>query len=229
MYSRLLEGDYCVRVQATETGENDYKLSHNAKKLKAEMIAQMRERLPSVSEPEGQDFPQDTSTKGRVRIAETATGNLETESGRDWFAVALREGRTYRFDLEGKESNAGTLPDPYLHGIHDQGGSPVSGLVTDDSLFHSARSKTNFSRGYFTPPQNGTYYLAIRGGEPGEVDTGSYWAWVLDWGPDQRADTLTNGTVTVGGTATGKLSYNGDRDWFAVTLTANTEYVIDFK
>ncbi len=119
--------------------------------------------------------------------------------------------------------------DPRLLGVRDKGGSPVSGLVTDGSLFHSARSKTNFSRGYFTPPQNGTYYLAIRGGEPGEVDTGSYWAWVLDWGPDQRADTLTNGTVTVGGTATGKLSYNGDQDWFAVTLTANTEYVIDVK
>ena len=46
---------------------------------------------------------------------------------------------------------------------------------------------------------------------------------------DYTADTLTTGTVTVGGSATGDIESRGDRDWFAVTLEADTTYRIDLE
>ena len=47
---------------------------------------------------------------------------------------------------------------------------------------------------------------------------------------DDFADsTATTGTVSVGGSARGDIETEGDRDWFAVSLVAGTDYQIDLK
>ena len=46
---------------------------------------------------------------------------------------------------------------------------------------------------------------------------------------DYSTDTGTAGVVTVGGSATGEVGERGDRDWFAVDLTAGTHYRIDLE
>ena len=46
---------------------------------------------------------------------------------------------------------------------------------------------------------------------------------------DYSADIQTTGTVAVGGTATGTIGSNGDRDWFAVELVAGRAYTIDLR
>ena len=46
---------------------------------------------------------------------------------------------------------------------------------------------------------------------------------------DYSADIQTTGTVAVGGTATGNVGSNGDRDWFAVELVAGRTYTIDLR
>ena len=48
-------------------------------------------------------------------------------------------------------------------------------------------------------------------------------------GENLPANTTTMGVVAVGGTATGRVGTQGDRDWFAVTLEANKSYRIDLK
>ena len=46
---------------------------------------------------------------------------------------------------------------------------------------------------------------------------------------DYSADILTDGTVVVGGIATGEIERSGDRDWFAVELEAGRTYTIDLR
>lgn len=57
----------------------------------------------------------------------SATGGIETAGDRDWFAVELEAGTTYRFDLDGSPSGDGSLHDPYLRGIYDAAGALIDG------------------------------------------------------------------------------------------------------
>ena len=110
----------------------------------------------SVSEPDGEDFPARTSTTGRVAVGGSATGNIDSVSDRDWFAVDLGEGSTYVIDLRGSPTgtNDGTLGDPYLHGIYDADGDRISN-TTDDDGGHSYNSRVTL-----TATESGTHYIA---------------------------------------------------------------------
>ena len=111
----------------------------------------------SVSEPEGEDFSASKSTAGRVAVGDSVTGNIESARERDWFAVELEAGRTYRFDLMGSPTGDGTLFDPYLRGIYNENGRFIRGTTDDDS-------GTGFnSRETFTASEDDTYYVAAGG------------------------------------------------------------------
>ena len=171
----------------------------------------------SVSEPSGGDLPSNTSTIGRVAVDGTATGKIDRSGDRDWFAVELVAGGIYTFDLRGSETSDGTLNDPYLRGIHDAEGTLISGTADNDG------GEGNNSRVTFTASETGTYYIAA-GAYSGR---GTY---ELGVSLDQYGDDVdTAGTVHVGGTATGRIQYEGDRDWFAVTLEAGKTYLFDME
>ena len=176
-----------------------------------------------VSEGET-DFPADTTTTGRVAVGGSATGGIGAGEDLDWFAVTLDANRTYQFDLEGSRTGAGTLSDPYLRGIHDASGNPIDGTTDDDSGI--GRN----SRVTLTPTQAGTYYVSAGAWSDRE---GTYTLRVTDVtsgiADDLPAVTGTTGTVAVGGTATGEIEYNGDHDWFAVTLAAGRTYRFDLE
>ena len=73
------------------------------------------------------------------------------------------------------------------------------------------------SRLYDINPQFNTYRLSVY-----DVTDGG--------GPDEyTAGTDTTGRVAVGGSATGLIGYEGDRDWFAVELVAGTVYTVELK
>ena len=55
----------------------------------------------SVSEPDGEDFPADDTTTGRVTVSGSATGNIATNGDIDAFAVQLEVGHTYQIEMEG--------------------------------------------------------------------------------------------------------------------------------
>ena len=69
---------------------------------------------------------------GTVAVGGSAPGDLQFTGDRDWFAVTLVAGRTCRIDLEGSHNSAGTLRDPYLHGIHDANGTLIDGTANDE-------------------------------------------------------------------------------------------------
>ena len=169
------------------------------------------------------DFTSDTTTTGAVTVGGQTTGEIHGRDDTDWFAVTLEAGRSYRIDLEGTDTNAGTLTDPYLGGIRDADGALIAGTKDNDG------GEGRNGRVHFTAPETGTYYIVADG--HWDVRSGTYRVSVTDVTPndDFTSDTATTGTVTVGGQATGELEEAGDTDWFAVTLEAGKSYRIDLE
>ena len=110
--------------------------------------------LQTVSEPEDEDFSDDTSTSGRVTVDEAATGDIDTWGDRDWFAIDLVADHEYQIDLRGSPTRDGTLSDPRLYGIHDADGNLIAGTKNDDW------GGTYNSRVTFTATETGTFYIA---------------------------------------------------------------------
>ena len=105
------------------------------------------------------DFSADTATTGAVTVGGSVTGAIETGHDCDWFAVTLIPGITYRIDLEGADTDSGTLTDPYLHEARDSNGRIIFWTFDDDSGVGQNSQVT------FTPnsPNGTTYYLAVGG------------------------------------------------------------------
>ena len=181
----------------------------------------------SVTELAGvsDDFAATTQTTGAVAVGGSVTGEIDFNGDNDWFRVMLDANTTYQIDLEGSRTRAGTLEDPYLYGVRDANGVLIFGTTDDDD------GVGYNSRGYFEAREAGTYYVAA-GGYGGS--TGAYTLSVTEFAgvrPDDdfEAGTGTTGAVAVGGSATGDINYEYDRDWFAVTLVAGSTYRIDLK
>jgi hypothetical protein len=97
------------------------------------------------------DFDNTVMTTGTVKTGGAATGNIEVSGDHDWFAISLTAGITYRFNLDGRDANAGTLSDPYLR-LYDGWGSKLPGEDNDSGPGLG-------SQPYFTPITSATYYL----------------------------------------------------------------------
>ena len=166
------------------------------------------------------DYAAGTETTGAVTVGGSTTGDIELPGDRDWFAVNLEANKTYRIDLEGSRPGDGALSDPYLRGVHDKDGALLAGTTNDDG------GTGKNSQLFFTPDDDGTYYVAASGHGS---QLGTYTLSVEDVTDDYAAGTETTGTVTVGDSTTGKIELPGDQDWFAVTLDANKTYQIDLK
>ena len=177
----------------------------------------------SVSEG-ATDLPTDTTTTGRVVVGGSATGNIERSGDRDWFAVDLEAGKTYRFDLKGSGTGGRKLENPYLRGIRDGDGERIDYTQNDNG--GAGRN----SRVHFTPDETATYYVAA-GASHDRV--GAYTLSVTEvtdrLRDDYSAGSDTAGTVTVGSSATGSVDYSGDEDWFAVELEAGKTYRLELK
>ena len=111
--------------------------------------------VQSVSEPAGEDLPETTATTGVVAVDGSATGDIGLRGDIDWFRVTLEAATAYRIDLEGADTNRGTLDDPYLRGICDLNGNLLSGTTDDDGGTGHRNSRI-----VFTPDSGGTYYVA---------------------------------------------------------------------
>ena len=74
----------------------------------------------TVEEPD--DYLDNTGTTGSVPIGGSITGILDPRGDIDWVAVPVVVGRRYRFDIEGVDTDQGTLRDPVLLGVYDADG-----------------------------------------------------------------------------------------------------------
>ena len=170
------------------------------------------------------DFGASSGTAGTVTVGDSTTGNISHAGDNDWFAVTLEAGKTYRIDLQGVSSGAGTLRDPSLQGIYDADGKLISGTSNDDSGAGRDSQLT------FTAQADGTYYVSAGAWSN---FTGTYKVSVTDISDgssdDYGATAETTGTVAVDGSTSGEIGHADDVDWFAVTLEAGKTYRIDLK
>ena len=79
------------------------------------------------------DHRADTGTGGAVEVGGSATGEIETAGDQDWFGVTLSADTVYLIDLEGADTNQGTLHNPRLLGVYDSEGKPLAGTGDDNS------------------------------------------------------------------------------------------------
>ena len=171
------------------------------------------------------DYPADATTTGTVAVGGTTNGKMERDGDHDWFAVTLEAGKLYRLKLTGSHSGDGSFPGPRLVGVYDSEGNLLSGrIVANDS----------FSQVDVEPDEPGTYYVwaAARTHEflGQHFDLlGTYTLAVTEVVDDHGQDIDTAGTAAVGVPTNGTIDYAGDRDWFAVTLTAGTAYRVDLE
>ena len=181
----------------------------------------------NVSEGDSEDLPADTTTTGKVEVGGSVTGNITSNSDKDWFAVGLEVGKRYQIDLEGADTNRGTLTDPFLNAMRDASDNSISGTGNDDSGIR------NNARTIFTAPADGTHYVVAAGNGA----TGTYTLSVIVLGANGASeadfdfpdDNTTSGRVDVGASATGNIGADGDADWFRVDLEKDKTYQFEVE
>ena len=163
------------------------------------------------------DYTQDSSTAGVLLAGDSATGEIETGGDVDWIKVRLQAGKTYRIDLEGSPTRAGTLTDPKLLGIHDNREALFPDTQDDDDGV-----RLN-SRLFFSADRYGDHYIAVGARGNG---AGTYKLLVEEVRTDDYPDG-ENGAVSVGGWARGEIEMPGDKDSFEMRLEAGSTYRIE--
>ena len=108
----------------------------------------------SVSEPEGEDFSADTSTPGYILVGYRVTGEIQSGTDLDWFAVDLAGGIAYRFEMRGADTEGNTLPEPLISAILDSTGTVLASNAW-------TRPDDDLTRADFTPTATGRYYVEV--------------------------------------------------------------------
>ena len=100
------------------------------------------------------EHPADRSTTGRVIVGILVTGKIDFNRDVDWFKLNISAETRYQIDLEGQETDSGSLRDPLLLGVYDADGNYISGTRNDDGgeVFNARISRTL---------KVGIYYVAV--------------------------------------------------------------------
>ena len=154
------------------------------------------------------------STTARLTPGTPAVGEIDFAGDSDWFRITLAAGETYTFTtyLPG-----GGLSDSILT-LRNSAGRAIA--TNDDA---NTGAQLLYSEITFTAATAGTYFLDVTGYQSA---TGAFFLSssrpVRD---DVAGSTATTASLTVGaGPVRSALNAAGDRDWYAVTLTAGETY-----
>ena len=110
----------------------------------------------------------DTRNHGTIAAGETFIGELEGAGDQDWYAIELTEGERYTIRLRGHDSGSGTVPDPFLRLIDDEGAwirnNNDGGTGKDAKIVYTAEASGTY---YIDAQDNsdgvGTYELHVTG------------------------------------------------------------------
>lgn len=176
--------------------------------------------VEDISGPD--DFGSTVEQAGSIVVGGSVAGQIESENDQDWFGVVLQAGQTYQVDLEGIDTERGTLSNPVIRGVYDSAGDLILFTANDDS------GEGLNARFLFTPKTSGTFYVAA-GGQDNETGTYSL-SFSQEGADDDFGETAgSSGSVAVGSSAIGRIESVGDLDRFAVSLVAGREYRIDLE
>ena len=100
------------------------------------------------------EHPPDRSTTVIVIVGTPVTGKIDFNRDVDWFKLLISVEDRYQIDLEGQETDSGSLRDPLLLGVYDADGNYISGTRNDDGgeVFNARISRTL---------KVGIYYVAV--------------------------------------------------------------------
>ena len=110
-------------------------------------MSRLIRRRRSLRNPWRDDFGSTTRTSGQLDVGGSSQGRLERRWDRDWFAITLETGSSYRVDLKGK-----SLLDPHLR-LRDSRGQILADI--DDTLTSLDPSVQ------FKVLQGGRFYLDV--------------------------------------------------------------------
>jgi len=167
------------------------------------------------------DFYSTSYTNGTISVDSWENGVIGTSNDQDWFYVELQAGHTYQIDLRGKDSNLGTLTDPFVT-LYDWYGNIID---SDDDSGDRIEAQLTYtavaSDGYYiaassTLGYTGTYDLELTDLSPQPTD-------------DYSSDTDTSGWISVGGWTNGTIEAANDQDWFFVELQGGVTYQVDLR
>ena len=211
-----------VRVRTTEPVAPP----NRPRGLPSQTTSQARQ---SVSEPSGDDFPVDDTTTGRLEVGGSVTGNIDSNADQDAFAIELVQGRTYRFDLEGSETEQGTLEDPKIPFIFL--GDRSFPNSDDDDSGEGKNARLTYTLPSGTTYPTGTYYIAVE--EEGNNDTGTYRLSMEQVAGSGFGRTYrVEGNLQQGGSLSGTLDvptdYGTNSYYFALEDLGVGRYTVDF-
>ena len=110
-------GTYLLTVEDNSRSPGTYTLSVRDITPPPDDSADPPADSTNVSEPDGEDLPEGITTTGRVEVGGSVTGEIAPALDVDWFAVELKKGKRYQFDVEGADTGRGNLADPHLWGV----------------------------------------------------------------------------------------------------------------
>jgi hypothetical protein len=161
------------------------------------------------------DFADNTTTKGKLVIGSSITGEFEEKYDRDWFKVHLDAGTTYRFWLSGAESGKGTLNGTSFLSIRDAQG--VEQLGEPSTYSWATDSIATLP---FTPTVSGDYFVDISA-----YTTGTYTLNAAIGPHDDFPDALKQATPLAAGVErNGEIGLLNDHDWFKISVVTGQLY-----
>lgn len=161
-------------------------------------------------------IPGNTTTTQVLSPGAFVTSSIDTAGDNDWFRITLTAGQTYTFStfLPG-----GGLSDSVLT-LYNSAGVQIA--LNDDA---NTNARLLYSEIRFTATTSGTYFLGVSGFGSA---TGQYYLSSSRPQNDAVAGSAsTSASLTLGAAPTaGTLDQTGDRDWYAVTLSAGQMYEV---
>lgn len=190
--------------------------------------------IAQLATPLADDFASTVLTTGIITAGGSVQGNIGTPTDNDWFGITLQAGHTYRIDLKGSASSAGTLVDPMIEGIHNASGVLISGTTNDDIISGTQRE----SRVDYVCTTNGKYYISAAAfNSSTQSYTGTYTLSVTDTNPSATSLTGTSANDSFtgragndaidGGAGRDTVNYSISRSSFTVTKTSTGFTVTD--
>jgi hypothetical protein len=164
------------------------------------------------------DYTDNATRPGTVAVGGSTSGRLVNVGQHDWIAVSLAANQAYEFTVNGLTQFA-SVELATAAGLSGDGTLAAAVPGTDAGL-----GKATTRNLYFMPSASGTYYLDLS--DNFSAKSASYTVAVAAVSADHTDNASHPGSVAVGGSTTGTLANAGQRDWVAVSLTANQGYEV---
>jgi hypothetical protein len=166
------------------------------------------------------DVGASAASAGALLVGQSVRGELEAGGGdRDWYAVSLDAGATYRFSLHGQHDGQGTLPSNFygqLLRVVDAKGATLGTTAGQDLQFSDSPVLS------FLAPAKGTYYVEVSSRDRA---VGTYQLQAqLGVRDDFGNDAAHAAPLAIGVLTPGVLEVQSDRDSFKFSAAAGATY-----